>query len=165
MSEMDSTSRQQLISLALEFVGSATHVPGVTRIALIGSLTTDKQDPKDVDLLVTVTDDADLAPLAAITRKLHGRAQSLNRSGDVFLTNEKGHYLGRVCRWKRCGHGIRQSCDALHCGRRSYLHDDLQTIKLSNDLIASPPIELWPHYSARVDVPRDLQAAIASQSG
>ena len=132
---------------------------------MTGSLATDKQDPKDIDLLVTVTDDADVAPLATITRKLHGRAQSLNRAGDVFLANEKGHYLGRVCRWKLCGPGIRHSCDALHCGRRPHLHDDLKTVKLSSDLIASPPIEIWPDYVARVEVPRDLQAAIVRRLG
>ena len=35
---------------------------GVKRIALIGSLATLEPSPKDIDLLVTVTDDMDLAP-------------------------------------------------------------------------------------------------------
>jgi hypothetical protein len=71
-----------------------------------------------------VTEDADLAPLARLGRRLQGRAQTLNRGGEVFLADPKGKYLGRICPWKNCGPGIRLSCDALHCGRRHYLHDD-----------------------------------------
>ena len=53
--------RARLIAEVLAFVRSAQRLPGITRIALIGSLPTSKADPKDVDLLVTVTDDMDLA--------------------------------------------------------------------------------------------------------
>ena len=49
------------------------------------------------------------------------------------------------------------SCDALHCGRRHYLHDDLQTITLRSALIAAPPIELWPSVVIRGRVPGDVQ--------
>ena len=52
-------------------------------------------------------------------------AQSQN-GGDIFLAGPKGNYLGRTCHWKNCGPGIRMSCDALHCGQRHYLHDDLR---------------------------------------
>jgi hypothetical protein len=132
----------------------------VTRIALIGSLATDEPDPKDADLLVTVTDNTDLAPMAKLARKLQGHAQSFNRGGDVFLADPQGNYLGRTCPWKRCGPGIRISCDALHCGRRPYLHDDLETVRLSEDLIAAPPIELWPQVVRRVSVPEDVEQGL-----
>ncbi|MFB0546976.1 MAG: UPF0158 family protein, partial [Anaerolineae bacterium] len=56
-------ARARLIAEVLAFVRAASQLPGVTCIALIGSLTTDEPDPEDADLLVTVTDDADLAPL------------------------------------------------------------------------------------------------------
>jgi hypothetical protein len=78
-------------------------------------------------------------------RKLQGHAQNFGRGGDVFLADRQHRYLGRTCPWKQCGPGIRASCDALHCGRRPYLHDDLETIKLPPNLIASPPLELWPY--------------------
>ena len=39
-------------------------VAGVRRIALVGSIVTPKLDPRDIDLLVVVSDDADLAALA-----------------------------------------------------------------------------------------------------
>ena len=163
--EYQPSCRHQLIVLTIEFVEVAKRIPGVTRIALIGSLATTKDDPKDADLLVTITDEANLAPLAKVTRKLQGRAQSLNRGGEVFLADQNGNHIGRICPWKRCGPGIRQSCDALHCGRRHYLHDDLDTVQLSADLVATPPIELWPRYVAHTDIPKDLQDAIEKVLG
>ena len=53
---------------------TAGRLPGVTRIALIGALATDEPEPKDADLLVTVSDEADLAPLATPGRKLNGHS-------------------------------------------------------------------------------------------
>ena len=149
--------RAFLIAEVLAFVRAARQLSGVTRIALIGSLTTEKPEPKDADLLVTITDDADLEPLARLGRRLQGRAQSINRGGDIFLANPKGKYLGRTCHWKECRPGIRMSCDALHCGWRHYLHDDLRSVKLSKELIAAPPLELWPRQVVRITLPQDLE--------
>ncbi len=153
-------ARARLIAEVLAFVRAASQLPGVTCIALIGSLTTDEPDPEDADLLVTVTDDADLAPLATLARKLQGHAQSFNRGGEVFLADPHGNYLGRTCPWKRCGPGIRASCDALHCGQRLYLHDDLEAIQLPKSLVAAPPIELWPQVVARVPIPEDVEQGL-----
>jgi len=151
--------RTQLLAATLLFVQSAARFVGVKRIALIGSLTTPEPWPKDVDLLVTVTDDMDLAPLAKAARQLNGRAMQTGRSrgGDVFLADVAGNYLGRTCPWKECGPGIRRSCDALHCGQRHYLHDDLRCIRLQPALIQAPPIELWPAVVARVAAPADVE--------
>jgi len=154
------STRARLIAKVLPFVRAASKLPGVVRIALIGSLTTEEPDPKDADLLVTVTDEADLAPLATLGRKLQGHAQSFNRGGEVFLADPQGNYLGRTCPWKRCDPGIRASCDALHCGRRHYLHDDLETICLPQALIAAPPLELWPQVVVRVPIPEDIEQAL-----
>jgi hypothetical protein len=156
------STRARLIAEVLTFVRAASQLSGVLRIALIGSLTTDEPDPKDADVLVTVTDNADLSPLATLGRKLAGHAQNFNRGGDVFLANPRGDYLGRTCPWRVCGPGIRLSCDALHCGQRPYLHDDLQTIKLAQDLITAPPIELWPQVVARVPVPQDVEQGLVA---
>jgi hypothetical protein len=151
------SARERLMTEVLAFTQSASRLSGVTRIALIGSLTTDEPDPKDADLLVSVTEDMDLAPLAKLGRQLQGRTQSFRHGGEVFLADPDDHYLGRTCPWKRCGPGIRVSCDALHCGRRSYLHDDLQVVRLAEDLVAEPPIELWPLVLTRVPVPEDVE--------
>ncbi len=158
--ESASLTRTRMIAEVLEFVQVAEKISGVQRIALIGSLTTAKPEPKDVDLLVTVADEADLAPLANLGRKLQGHMQGLNRGGEVFLANLEGNYIGRICAWKRCAPGIRMSCDALHCGRRHYLHDDLDAIRLAPSLIAAPPIVLWPTISARVPIPLDVEQGL-----
>jgi predicted nucleotidyltransferase len=152
--------RLLLLAETLAFVQAARRLAGVTRIALIGSLASEEPDPMDADLLVTVAEGSDLAPLATLGRKLQGHAQSFNRGGEVFLADPQGHYLGRTCPWKECGPGIRLSCDALHCGRRPYLHDDLEAIRLPGSLIAAPPIELWPRVVARVLVPEDVEQAL-----
>ena len=41
--------RARLIAEVLAFVRTAQRLPGITRIALIGSLPTIKADPKDID--------------------------------------------------------------------------------------------------------------------
>jgi len=66
--------RARLITEVLNLVRKARQLPGVVRIALIGSLTTSKPTPKDFDLLVTVMDEMDLAPLAKLGRKFNGHA-------------------------------------------------------------------------------------------
>ena len=152
--------RSHLLAGVLAFTQAACRIPGVTRIALIGSLATDKPDPRDADLLVTVADDADLTLLAAHGRKLLGHAQSRNCGGEVFLASPPGDYLGRTCPWKTCAPGIRMSCDAQHCGQRPYLHDDLRAIRLPRALIAAPPIELWPQVVAHATPPKDVEALL-----
>ncbi len=152
--------RSHLLAGVLAFTQAASQVSGVARIALIGSLTTGKPDPKDADVLVTIADADDLTLLAAHGRKLLGHCQSRNCGGEIFLANSLGDYLGRLCPWKQCGPGIRASCDALHCGRRLYLHDDLSTIRLPSSLIAAPPIDLWPNVITRVTPPADVEAVL-----
>ena len=152
--------RLNLIAEVLDFVCAVRLLPGVLRIALIGSLTTDRLDPKDADLLVTVEDDADLDALAKAARRMQGRAQSSSRGADVFLLDPRGRYIGRTCGWRDCGPGIRMSCDALHCGQRHYLHDDLSAVTLPRAITDSPAIELWPRLVTRVPVPQDLKAGL-----
>src|SRR4030065_1678090 len=113
-------------------------------------------------MLVTVADEADLEPLAALGRKLQGHAQNIGRGGEVFLADPQGNYLGRICPWKRCGPGIRMSCDAEHCGQRLYLHADLRAIRLHKHLVAAPPIELWPQVGRRTPVPEDVEQELGT---
>ena len=157
MNEGQPSIRDKLLDAAFWFVQAAAGLPGVQRIALIGSIVTYRPSPKDVDLLVHITNDADLAALAALARRLKGRLQSQNRGADVFLADERGQYLGRTCSWKVCRPGVRASCDALHCGRRPYLHDDLATVRLDDALVAAPPLTLWPDVVRRVKLPVDVE--------
>lgn len=160
MSEHPSAIRDRLLHEVVKFVRSAARVSGIRSVALIGSIVTDRPDPKDVDLLVVVAHAMDLAPLAACARRLQGHTQSFNRSADVFLADEQGRYLGRTCPWKNCGPEFRSSCDARHCGVRRYLHDDLRAIRLRDEVIAAPPVQLWPVVERRCQLPGDVERVL-----
>ena len=154
--------RPQLLDGLRRFVRSVRDIPGVKSIAVLGSIVTTKPNPKDIDVLVVIADDADLTPLATASHRLQGHAQSFNRGADVFLANERGTYIGRTCHWRDCRPGVRQSCDALHCGRRPYLHDDLDAIRLNSSLVVSPPVTLWPHVERRGQLPPDVEEIVAA---
>ena len=154
--------RPQLLDGLRRFVRSVRDIPGVKSIAVLGSIVTTKPNPKDIDVLVVIADEADLTPLATASRRLQGHAQSFNRGADVFLANERGTYIGRTCHWRDCRPGVRQSCDALHCGRRPYLHDDLDAIRLNSSLVVSPPVTLWPHVERRGQLPPDVEEIVAA---
>jgi predicted nucleotidyltransferase len=160
--EFEGYVREEMLAGVLRFVRGVEPIAGVRRIALLGSVVTAKPNPKDIDLLVTVSDDADLTPLAACARRLQGRLQGLNHWADVFLADERGQYLGRTCIWRECRPGIRASCDALHCGRRPHLHDDLRDVRLPDAVIADPPVELWPTVVRRTPVPGDVEGLLAA---
>jgi len=160
MADTDSSIRGFLLNEGLRFVNCARTQQGVLRIAVVGSLTREKDNPKDADVLVTVDADADLTPLASAGRRLKGRAQSRNRGADIFLADPAGNYIGRTCHWRECRPGIRASCDARHCGRRAFLHDDLDDVTLDSSLIKAPPLELWPNIVRRVELPKDLEAQL-----
>lgn len=155
--------RKIMFAEVRRFVRFARDLPGVARIAMIGSLTTGKEFPKDIDMLVTVTDDFELAPLAKLGRQLSGHMQTHQAGADVFLADMNGNYLGRTCPWKECGPGFRASCDAMHCGARHYLHDDLETIRLDRQVIVNPPLVLWPKSTAAADVPQDVHRELIEQ--
>ena len=153
--------RPELLSAVLDFVRRAQRLDGIRRIALLGSLATDKRQPKDVDLVVVVDDTIPLGPLARCKRQLQGKTMQTgdSRGADVFLANPAGEYIGRICQWKDCRPGIRQACEAQKCGRREFLYDDLHNVRLDREIIAHPTIELWPNPGpgdAEVPVPQDV---------
>ncbi len=156
----ESTIRAVLLAEVRQFVEYARFFSGVRRIALIGSLATQKNDPKDADVLVTVDDNADLTHLATAGRRLKGHAQSKNRGADIFLADPSDNYIGRICHWRECRPGIRASCDARHCGQRPFLHDDLDDVTLHASLINAPPLQLWPKIVRRAEIPDDVEAQL-----
>ena len=155
--------RTRVLRDGLSFARAAQRIPGVVRIALIGSLASPKQAPKDIDFLVSVADDCDLSELAVAGRQLKGRTQSYNCGADIFLANEDHSYIGRICHWKECRPGVRVSCDARHCGRRAFLHDDLDDVKLDGAVVRAPPIELWPRLHSFVTTPADVEQLLLSE--
>jgi len=52
------------------------------------------------------------------------------------------------------------SCDARHCGRRAFLHDDLDDVTLDASLIKTPPLELWPKIVRRIELPADVESQL-----
>ncbi len=145
----------------LAFVRSARTCRGVRRIALLGSLATEKPIPKDADVLVTIDPTMDLADLARIGRRLKGSGQQINLGADIFLVDENAEYLGRICHYRECH--ARALCGARNCGRRQHLNDDLHVVTLAPNLIATPPIDLWPNIVRRVDVPHDVEDLLLAE--
>ena len=82
--------RERLISAAVEFARKASVLYGVDRVALIGSIRTEKPEPKDVDVLVTIGEAVDLTKLAKLGRRLKGVAQQMNAGADIFLLGRGG---------------------------------------------------------------------------
>ena len=150
--------RQHLLIAVGAFVRSARDCPGVKRIALVGSLTTTKPIPHDADVLVTIDDAVDFDRLATAGRRLKGAGQTINLGADIFLADENGDYLGRICHYRECH--PRVLCRAQHCGRRDHLNDDLHVVTLSRELVAAPPLELWPKLIRRLTVPADVEALL-----
>jgi hypothetical protein len=146
--------RRPLLLAALAFVRAARACSGVQRISLLGSILTAKPIPRDVDVLVTIDAAMDLTRLARSGRRLMGQAQNINLGADVFLVDTTGRYLGRICHYRECH--PRVLCHAQHCGQRDHLNDDLHVVTLTQELIALPPVELWPKVVRRVRVPADV---------
>lgn len=132
---------------------------------MLGSLLTTKTEPKDADVLVSVKDGTDLTALARLARRLKGRTQTRSRGADIFLADESPAYIGRVCQWRECAPAIRMACKAQHCGRREFLHDDLQVVTLSADLVRAPPLELWPEVIRRVELLADVEEHVIGSAG
>ena len=149
------TKRRFLLEALAQFISAARSVRGVVRIAVVGSLTTEKSSPKDADVLVTVQDDADLGSLAKLGRRLKGTAQTRNLGADIFLADQAGHYIGRTCSFKECH--PRSACAGKSCGAYNWVCDDFEAVRLSDELIAEPPLEVWPTVVVRATLPTDAR--------
>jgi hypothetical protein len=153
--------RRPLLLAIRSFVLAARGCRGVLRIALLGSLTTIKAIPKDADVLVTIDRVMELAELARAGRQLQGFAQSMNLGADIFLADDRGCYIGRICHYRKCF--PRAACHAQNCGHREHLSDDLQVVTLTNELIAAPPVILWPNVVRRITVPSDVEELLLTE--
>lgn len=147
--------RRELLKEVLKFVTRARNIQGVERIALIGSLTTNKSVPKDADVLVTVTDEINLHELASLGRKLKGAGQCMGSGADIFLANHSGQYIGRTCQYKKCHPRVR--CTGRSCGIKPYLCDDFDEVVIDSQLIETPPVVLLPDVIRNINVPGDVE--------
>lgn len=146
--------RGTLLALTLEFVLAARELAGVHRIALLGSLMTNKARPKDADVLVTIDRETPMEELARIGRRFRGRAQGINATADLFLVDTDGQYLGRICPYRECH--PRARCLARHCGARPHVRDDLDVVSLDAMLVLRPPIVVHPAVITSGEVPADV---------
>lgn len=146
--------RGTLLALTCEFVLAARALAGVQRIALLGSLMTNKARPKDADVLVSIDSATPMEELARIGRRFQGRAQGINSTADIFLIDQDGRYLGRICHYRECH--PRARCRARHCGARAHVSDDLDVVSLDASLIMRPPLVLYPTVIANEEVPADV---------
>jgi predicted nucleotidyltransferase len=153
-----SDPRRRLLEAVLEFVRDARKLSGVHRIALMGSLATDKPVPKDADVLVVIDDEVDFETLARLGRRLKGAGQRINLGADIFLADSRAHYLGRICHYRECF--PRMACEARHCGRRQHLNDDLHLVNLSALQVVETPVDLVPTIVRRCPVPDDVEALL-----
>jgi hypothetical protein len=55
------------------------------------------------------------------------------------------------------------ACLARNCGRRVHLNDDLDVVTLSKQLIAAPPVTLWPNVVRRATMPPDVEALLLTE--
>ena len=141
------------------FVELAKKIQGVKKIAIIGSITTSKKKPKDIDLLVTIDNTINIKKLAAAGRKLTGKQMAVGDSSgaDVFLANEAGAYLGRTCHYRQCH--LRMGCMGIRCNGGHIMYD-LHIINLDKSLVLNPPVEIYPKVVIRKQLPKDLEVAI-----
>jgi len=153
--------RAFLIEALARFIRDARQVAGVRRIAVVGSLTTRKPDPKDADVLVTVGEDAEFEALAKLGRKLKGTAQTRNHGADIFLASVDGHYIGRTCSFRECHPRVR--CGGTSCWHGGWVCDDFDVLRLKDELIAALPLEVWPQVVVRVDLPPDIRKVLLAQ--
>jgi hypothetical protein len=91
----DSTIRARLIAEVLGFVRAARKRAG-GRACPVGSLITEKPEPQDADLLVTVTPTFACLIWPNWTQAARPRAK-LQPNADVFLADPQHEYLGRLC--------------------------------------------------------------------
>jgi hypothetical protein len=147
--------RSDLLAAGLTFVRAAVKITGVRQVSLIGSICSDKSDPKDIDFLVVIGPDIELEALATAGRRLKGTTQGVNRGADIFLATDGGDYIGRICHYRECW--PRRACRALHCGQVPHLNDDLEVIRLSRDVIEKPALTVWPTIERRCQLPSDVE--------
>ncbi|NTX00010.1 MAG: hypothetical protein HGB35_08825, partial [Geobacteraceae bacterium] len=134
--------RQSLLAVGLEFARGAERVRGVERIALLGSILTEKPAPKDIDFLLTVAGDANLEEIATLGRKMKGKLQGMSLGTDIFLCSPNAQYLGRTCSYRDCH--VRADCGGADCRPGSWRRTDFHVITLSKEIMESPSLVLRP---------------------
>ena len=154
-----SNIRAAFIRNALEFAEKISQLEGVRRIAIVREITTPMKNPEILCLVVTVSEDAPIKPIADAGRKLKSRMQSMPTAAgaDVFLASETHEYLGRTCSYRECH--PRAACQGSQCNG-TFVNNDFHVFTLEKEVIQSPPVEVFPQVIIRSRIPDDLRRAL-----
>jgi predicted nucleotidyltransferase len=148
--------RAVLLAAAKWFLEEARKVEEVSQIALIGSLTTRKTTPKDVDLLVTLKSSAGFKQIATLARKLQGRIQKGSLGADVFIVHDN-IYIGRACHYRESSSRVECRTRHLKCSRDvKFLCNTVSSFRLREEIMLRPPLILWPDVVINVALPDDV---------
>ena len=152
------TDRSVLLDCTQWFVEEIKQLDGIIRVALIGSICTNQEKPKDIDILITIREGMDIKGIATLKRKLSGRIQRGSLGADVFLV-ENGQYIGRPCNYREPW--VRVSCaedkNVCHIDR-PFLCDTSRNFQLGKEVVKNPPIILWPEVTANIAIPHDIKS-------
>ena len=88
-----------------------------------------------------------------LIRRRPGQARSLERAGYVHRPNVSLEGLPPGCS---------PSLRCAACGRRPYLHDDLEAIHLNANVVLTPPVTIWPLVERRVKLPPDVEEVVTA---
>jgi predicted nucleotidyltransferase len=150
------SDRAVLLAAAKWFLEEARKVEEVSQIALIGSLTTRKTIPKDVDLVVTLKSSAGFKQIATLARKLQGRIQKGSLGADVFIVHDN-IYIGRACHYREPWERVECRRRHLKCSRDvEFLCNTVSSFRLREEIILRPPLVLWPDVVINVALPEDV---------
>ena len=121
----------------------------------------DQGNSKSVDVLVTIDGALASVSLGRRGRRLQGFAQAKTLGADIswpmiadaiLVASAIIHSAFRA-----------RHVDAQNCGRREHLNDDLQLVTPADQLIAAPPITLWPNVVRRGTVPADVEKLLLTE--
>jgi hypothetical protein len=150
------SDRAVLLAAAKWFLEECRNVEEVSQIALIGSLTTRKTIPKDVDLVVTLKSSAGFKQIATLARKLQGRIQKGSLGADVYIVHDN-IYIGRACHYREPSSRVECRSRHLKCSRDvEFLCNTVSSFRLREEIILRPPLVLWPDVIMNVALPEDV---------
>ena len=148
--------RRALLLAVCSFVRAARICPGVLRIALMGSLVTNKPIPKDADVLVTIDDTTDLTGLARAASAPQGVCSN-HQPSSLMRLGVTSDAFASIASAIRAWHASPSIADAAPTSTMTHV------VTLSKELLAAPPIDLWPDVVPRVKVPPDVEALLLTE--
>ena len=156
MQKSSKTDRESLLYALNWFLDEVKQFKEVRQVALIGSICTNKPNPKDIDLLISIKPKTDLKKLATLRRKTQGRIGQGLLGTDMFIV-EDGRYLGRLCRYREPWPRVVCCNDNLICDRtRNYLCNTSNNFSIDKSIINNPPITIYPKFSTTIEIPNDV---------